>query len=119
MEARNNFLYIKSDIKGHNIVVHMWISESLTEAECDVLKFLLKGCNTTKISQQRSRSIKTVSIQKQQIYRKLGIRNDITFWIDILLSPSIKVVFCNNDKIIDIGCAFLKMPDNCNYLCLN
>lgn len=108
MEARNNFLYIKCDIKEHNIVVHMWISEFLTEAECDVLKFLLTGCNTTKISQQRSRSIKTVSIQKQQIYRKLGIRNDITFWIDILLSPSIKVIFCNNDKNIDIDLCIFK-----------
>ncbi|EFB1111032.1 response regulator transcription factor, partial [Escherichia coli] len=31
------------------------------------------------------RSMKTVSYQKSQIYRKLGIRNDMTFWLDILL----------------------------------
>ncbi len=119
MKAKNNALYIKSDIKEHNIVVHMWIFEFLTEAECDVLKLLLKGCNSTKISQQRSRSVKTVSIQKQQIYRKLGIRNDITFWIDIILSPSIKVVFCSNDKNVDIEYESLKISNNYNYLCLN
>ncbi|HAM4766604.1 TPA: LuxR family transcriptional regulator, partial [Escherichia coli] len=47
----------------------------------------------TQISESRSRSAKTVSIQKHQIYKKLGIRNDVTFWLDLSLSPYVKIKF--------------------------
>ncbi|MWO00775.1 helix-turn-helix domain-containing protein, partial [Escherichia coli] len=54
----------------------MWIFKPLTETECNVLELLIKGYNVTKISANRFRSVKTVSLQKSQIYRKLGVRND-------------------------------------------
>ncbi|MFP1528225.1 hypothetical protein ACLB1R_18185 [Escherichia coli] len=32
------------------------------------------------MSQYRNRSAKTISHQKKQLYEKLGIQSDITFW---------------------------------------
>ncbi|EDB2713557.1 response regulator transcription factor [Salmonella enterica] len=72
---------------------HIWVCPSLTEAECEVLELLVKGYSVTRISESRFRSVKTVSLQKHQIYRKLGIRNDITFWLDLSLSSRVKMKF--------------------------
>ncbi|EFM6401849.1 TPA: helix-turn-helix transcriptional regulator, partial [Escherichia coli] len=58
-----------------------------------VFELLVKGYTVTQISESRSRSAKTVSIQKHQIYKKLGIRNDVTFWLDLSLSPYVKIKF--------------------------
>ncbi|EFC0691643.1 response regulator transcription factor, partial [Escherichia coli] len=57
---------------------------------------------STKISHLRNRSSKTVSSQKRQIYKKLGVRNDLTFWIDILLSPSTRTVFYRKGEVVHI-----------------
>ncbi|EEX2837029.1 TPA: helix-turn-helix domain-containing protein [Escherichia albertii] len=91
--------YIKTDIDRYDITVHVWISIPLTDVECKVLELLIKGYNVTQISKYRLRSIKTISIQKNQIYNKLDIRNDFTFWIDLSLSPYVKIKFFCNDKI--------------------
>ncbi|MEH4901781.1 LuxR C-terminal-related transcriptional regulator [Escherichia coli] len=74
----------------------MWISLPLTDVECNVLELLIKGYTVSQISKFRCRSDKTVSAQKYQIYTKLGIRNDITFWLDLLFSSSVKIRFTNN-----------------------
>ncbi|EEY3525070.1 response regulator transcription factor [Escherichia coli] len=55
----------------------------MTEVECEVLELLVKGYSVTRISENRLRSVKTVSLQKNQIYKKLRIRNDIIFWLDL------------------------------------
>ena len=102
MEMKKNICYIKSEIKEHDVTVHLWVFVSLTKIECDVLELIMKGYSSTKISHLRNRSNKTVSSQKRQIYKKLGIRNDLTFWIDILLSPAIRAVFYRKGEVINI-----------------
>ncbi|EFL9197494.1 helix-turn-helix transcriptional regulator [Escherichia coli] len=100
---KKNICYIKSEIKEHDITVHLWVFVSLTKIECDVLELIMKGYSSTKISHLRNRSNKTVSSQKRQIYKKLGIRNDLTFWIDIFLSPAIRAVFYRKGDVVHIG----------------
>ncbi len=55
----------------------------LPEKERLLLKLLMEGMSVTEISQYRNRSAKTISHQKKQLYEKLGIQSDITFWRDI------------------------------------
>ncbi|MDZ3934636.1 LuxR C-terminal-related transcriptional regulator [Escherichia marmotae] len=69
------------------------LSPPRPEVECEVLELLVKGYSVTRISESRFRSVKTVSLQKHQIYKKLGIRNDITFWLDLSLSSCVKMKF--------------------------
>ncbi len=102
MEMKKNICYIKSEIKEHDITVHLWVFASLTKIECDVLELIMKGYSSTKIAHLRNRSNKTVSSQKRQIYKKLGVRNDLTFWIDILLSPSTRTVFYRKGEVVHI-----------------
>ncbi|EFB1556611.1 helix-turn-helix transcriptional regulator [Escherichia coli] len=99
---KKNICYIKSEIKEHDITVHLWVFASLTKIECDVLELIMKGYSSTKIAHLRNRSSKTVSSQKRQIYKKLGVRNDLTFWIDILLSPSTRTVFYRKGEVVHI-----------------
>ncbi|EKR7608055.1 helix-turn-helix transcriptional regulator [Escherichia coli] len=99
---KKNICYIKSEIKEHDITVHLWVFASLTKIECDVLELIMKGYSSTKIAHLRNRSSKTVSSQKRQIYKKLGVRNDLTFWIDILLSPSTRTVFYRKGDVVHI-----------------
>lgn len=77
----------------HDLTAHLWICPALTASECCVLELLVKGYTVTQISESRSRSVKTTSIQKHQIYKKLGIRNDVTFWLDLSLSPYVIIKF--------------------------
>ncbi|HAX5205032.1 TPA: helix-turn-helix transcriptional regulator [Escherichia coli] len=85
--------YVKTDIMGHDLTAHLWICQALTASERCVLELLVKGYTVTQISERRFRSVKTVSIQKHQVYKKLGIRNDVTFWLDLSLSPYVKIKF--------------------------
>ncbi|HAW3719782.1 TPA: response regulator transcription factor [Escherichia coli] len=71
--------YIKQYITRHNITVHIWICSLLTETEYEVLELLIKGYTITQISKNRCRSVKTISLQKNRIYKKLNIRHDIIF----------------------------------------
>ncbi|EPX9805471.1 LuxR C-terminal-related transcriptional regulator, partial [Escherichia coli] len=54
----------------HDLTAHLWICPTLTASECCVFELLVKGYTVTQISESRSRSVKTVSIQKHQIYKK-------------------------------------------------
>ncbi|HFZ9280610.1 TPA: helix-turn-helix transcriptional regulator [Salmonella enterica subsp. enterica serovar Typhimurium] len=83
--------YMKIDIMEHYLTSHLWICRTLTESECRVLELLVKGYTVTQISKMRSRSVKTVSLQKHRVYKKLCIRNDVTFWLDLFLSPYVKI----------------------------
>lgn len=99
MSNKNTTCYVMARIKEHDITAHIWISPSLTDAECDVLALLIKGYTVTQISKNRFRSARTVSAQKCQIYKKLGIRNDTSFWLDILLSPRVRIKFSCEDTL--------------------
>jgi len=52
----------------------------LSPRESEVIRCYLAGLTVTQISQKFSRSIKTISGQKQSAFRKLGVRNDIDFF---------------------------------------
>lgn len=52
----------------------------LSPRESEVIRCYLAGMTVTQISQKFSRSIKTISGQKQSAFRKLGVRNDIDFF---------------------------------------
>lgn len=51
-------------------------TQSLTLREREVLRCCLDGLSVTNIAAKFSRSIKTISAQKQSAYRKLGLRTD-------------------------------------------
>lgn len=51
-------------------------SSQLSAREHDVLRCCLEGMSVTQIAEKFSRSIKTISTQKQAAYRKLGLRSD-------------------------------------------
>lgn len=93
MNNKQTTRYINAKIKECDIAIHMWIAQSLTDIEYDMLELLIKGYTVTQISRIRDRSVKTVSAQKFQIYKKLNIRTDITFWLDLSLSPYVKIIF--------------------------
>lgn len=50
---------------------------SLTLREREVLRLCISGLTVTSIAELSSRSLKTVSTQKQAAYRKLGFKNDM------------------------------------------
>jgi len=62
------------DISGQNFLIR---NGSLSPREREVLRCCLSGLSVTEISEKFSRSIKTISSQKQAALRKLGLRNDI------------------------------------------
>lgn len=49
---------------------------ALTVREHEVLRCCLEGMSVTKIAEKFSRSIKTISTQKQSAFKKLGVRSD-------------------------------------------
>lgn len=57
----------------------------LSEMEYLLLGHLLKGRTLTEVARERGRSMKTVSTQKMMLYKKLGVRNDLTLWRDVVL----------------------------------
>ncbi|HEI3800169.1 TPA: helix-turn-helix transcriptional regulator [Escherichia coli] len=79
-------------LADYNAEVTLMLPVELTATELSLLGMLLKGKSLTEIAYQRERSIKTVSCQKSRLYRKLGIRNDQTLWMDMLFryKPGLK-----------------------------
>jgi len=64
---------MKGDISSASVLVN---SSSLTVREHEVLRCCLDGLSVTQIAEKFSRSIKTISTQKQSAFKKLGLRND-------------------------------------------
>ncbi|EKY4750080.1 TPA: response regulator transcription factor [Escherichia coli] len=58
---------------------------------------MLKGHSVSQISKNRFRSVKKISSQKHQIYKKQGIRSDIAFWLALSLSSCVKVRFTHKN----------------------
>ncbi|OWY37284.1 hypothetical protein CEK28_17890 [Xenophilus sp. AP218F] len=57
------------------------IFETLTSREKEVVRCCLDGMTVTQIALKFSRSVKTISLQKNAAYRKLGISNDRELFI--------------------------------------
>ncbi|EGM7736535.1 helix-turn-helix domain-containing protein [Escherichia albertii] len=69
----------------YKIKITLDVPDDITSTESLILKMLMQGMTVKDIAKIRRRSAKTISYQKVQIYQKLGIRNDITFWLDLQL----------------------------------
>ena len=83
--------------------VHLTLPGIVSEKERLLLKLLMEGMSVTEISQYRNRSAKTISHQKKQLYEKLGIQSDITFWRDIFFQYHPQVISGTGNKIIFIS----------------
>lgn len=59
-------------------------TDMLTPLEMEVVYYLLQGFSLSQIANFRDRSIKTVSIQKQQACRKLGCASTATLLLALL-----------------------------------
>ena len=85
--------------------VHLSLPGSVSEKERLLLKLLMQGMSVTEISQYRNRSAKTISHQKKQLFEKLGIQSDITFWRDIFFQYNPEIISAtgnNSHKYITI-----------------
>ncbi|HAV9618985.1 TPA: helix-turn-helix domain-containing protein [Escherichia coli] len=74
------------------------VPNNITSVESLILKMLMQGMVVKDIAKTRCRSVKTISYQKAQIYQKLGIRNDITFWLDIQLKYKCIIQKTSNEQ---------------------
>lgn len=72
--------------------VHLSLPGSVSEKERLLLKLLMQGMSVTEISQYRNRSAKTISHHKKQLFEKLGIQSDITFWRDIFFQYNPEII---------------------------
>ncbi|EBK3418323.1 helix-turn-helix transcriptional regulator [Salmonella enterica subsp. enterica serovar Enteritidis] len=57
----------------------------LSPAELRVIRLLLRGYNSGQIAALCFRSVKTISAQKGQAFRRLGVRNDATLLPTLIL----------------------------------
>ncbi|HAZ3553715.1 TPA: helix-turn-helix transcriptional regulator [Escherichia coli] len=57
---------------------------NLTLAERDVIRLLLSGYSVAEISRLKNRTVKTISTQKQNAYKKLDIRNDVSLFSGLI-----------------------------------
>lgn len=72
-------------LPDYNAEATLTLPDVLTSTEVSLLQMLIQGMSVSEIARRRCRSMKTVSYQKSQIYQKLGIRNDLTLWLDLQL----------------------------------
>ncbi|WDG45262.1 response regulator transcription factor [Pseudomonas chlororaphis] len=56
------------------------VSAVLSSRERDVLRLFAKGLTVTQIASGSVKSVKTISAQKRNAYRKLGLKNDLDFF---------------------------------------
>lgn len=75
----------------YNIEVCLPIKINLTVAEMVILELLLQGKDVSEIATYRQKSPKTISSQKLQLYKKIGIKNDITFWREVILRYNLMI----------------------------
>ncbi|EFA4039829.1 TPA: EAL domain-containing protein [Escherichia coli] len=62
-----------------------------TAMELILFRLLIQGERVSDIAAYRKRSEKTISLQKSALYLKLGIRNDVTFWRELVLRHNLTI----------------------------
>ncbi|CAD5780864.1 helix-turn-helix domain-containing protein [Escherichia coli O120:H1] len=82
----------------YNIEVNLLIKINLTVTEMLLLEFLLQGKDVSEIAACRQKSPKTISSQKLQLYKKLGVKNDIVFWREVVLRYKPMINYLQNVK---------------------
>jgi two-component system capsular synthesis response regulator RcsB len=75
--------YVSRSIREHQFIDKRprpltWAASRLALTECEdkVIKYIFSGYNVTETARLLDRSIKTVSAQKRQAMKKLGVEND-------------------------------------------
>lgn len=71
--------------RDEEIKFSMSLPPLLSEKEARLLKELLKGRPLTAIAREKNRGIKTLYSQKYSLYKKLGIKNDILLYRDLIV----------------------------------
>ncbi|EBC5055217.1 helix-turn-helix transcriptional regulator [Salmonella enterica] len=70
---------------------------SLSRAEKSVVQLLLVGYSQKQIATIHQRSIKTISLQKTNAFRRLNVRNDASL-LSVLLLRGIVTVYIEENK---------------------
>ncbi|EAY0104285.1 helix-turn-helix transcriptional regulator [Salmonella enterica] len=98
-----------TDIQEKNGIDRIWYGGlciefnsdcGLSPAEFRVISLLLKGYNSGQIAALYSRSVKTISAQKGQAFKRLGVRNDATLLSTLLLHGMVTVYIYNGINCI-------------------
>ncbi|EDM9064982.1 LuxR family transcriptional regulator [Salmonella enterica subsp. enterica serovar Give] len=98
-----------ADIQEKNIIYRIWYGClciefnsdcRLSPAEFRVMSLLLRGYNPGQIAALCSRSVKTISAQKGQAFKRLGVRNDATLLPTLLLHGMVTVYIYNGPNYI-------------------
>lgn len=87
----------------------------LSEKEVFWFREILHGKTVAGIARERDRSLKTISTQKINIYHKLGIKNDISLWREILLNPKYNATISNdysNSSLANLKKNYLLTKEN-------
>ncbi|EPO9567882.1 helix-turn-helix domain-containing protein [Escherichia coli] len=82
---------ININLVEYNAILDIELPYSLSETEELLLHKLLQGYSMSDISKQRNRSIKTISCQKIKLYKKLGVKNDLTLWRDVFFKFKLRL----------------------------
>lgn len=82
----------------YHIEVSLLLKANLTLTEVMLFKFLLQGKSIPDIATYRRRSPKTISAQKLQLYKKLGIKNDVMFWREVIFKCQPTINYLPNYK---------------------
>ncbi|EIK62041.1 response regulator transcription factor [Pseudomonas lactis] len=67
-------------VKEKGVTPAATVSAMLSSRERDVLRLFAKGLTVTQIASNSVKSVKTISAQKRNAYRKLGLKNDLDFF---------------------------------------
>ncbi|ELC5340098.1 helix-turn-helix transcriptional regulator [Salmonella enterica] len=82
---RGNRVSNSNRIWHNSLCIEFNNNGGLTPAELRVIHLLLKGYTSGQIATLCFRSIKTISVQKGNAFRRLGVRNDATLLPTLLL----------------------------------
>ncbi|EDV7203284.1 helix-turn-helix transcriptional regulator [Salmonella enterica subsp. enterica serovar Bredeney] len=74
-----------------NLCIEFNSDGGLTPAELRIIRLLLEGYKSGQIAARSFRSIKTISAQKGQAFKRLGVRSDATLLLTLLLRGMVTV----------------------------
>lgn len=78
--------------------INVTLPEMISEEDKQLLKLLMQEMSAAEIAQHKNCSAKTLSHQKNQLYEKLGIRSDLTFWRDLFLQYTPEIVSASGEN---------------------
>lgn len=70
-------------------------------AELNVIQLLLKGYSISQIATLRRRSVKTISVQKKNAFRRLNVSNDASL-LSVLLLRGIVLIYTDPKKTFHV-----------------